>query len=209
MSKYFSLVMFLAISLGCPIVANTQDTINAYYFNNLKELLLKDPNVYKTKYIQKHIFSGKMLTQELYVKYKNDTLKRYWRIGKNFYYHNNGKLAFKSFVDIKSKILNDTTYYYDEQGKIIRVYIYDQDYPEIIPVKKVSDFFSIFSKFYENLPGKYKRIEFCDGTKLYEESRIYSEGKGFLLDGDAVYYKTDGTIDKVIKYCMGKEVTTP
>jgi hypothetical protein len=206
MRKY--LIIFAIVVLFQSLPIYTQDTLNAAYYKNLVEILIIDQNVKKTKLIQKYLANGEYFKQELYVKYKDDPLNRFWRIGRDFGYDaKNKNLVFTSYVDIKSKILSDTSFSYDENGKISMLIIYNTNSNRIIPVKIKFSFFSIFRKYYENTPSQFKIIMFHNSKKTYEEQYCYFDNKGFLKDGEMTYYKEDGTMDKVVKYEMGKEVT--
>jgi len=205
MNKYLK-ILTLAVFIFNPLFIYSQDTLNDSYFNNLRGILLKEPDVEKIKFVQKYLIRGKYFKQELFVKYKGDNSKRYWRVGRDFGYDTkNNKLIFTSNVDIKTRAIADTSFSYDKNGEIAMMRIYNTKYP-IISIKKNFSFFSIFCKYYENTPSQFKRIVFCNGKITYEETCTYIDKKGFVKDGEVIFYKEDGTKDKIVKYNMGEEI---
>jgi antitoxin component YwqK of YwqJK toxin-antitoxin module len=208
MRKYLLLFnLFIFVNSLC-IFAIGNDTTNYSYFNKLKTILIKDTEVLTVKLVEQHYFNGDIQTQRMFVKYRSDTTKRFWEIGKYYCYYKNGKLAEISNIDLTSRMLIDTTYTYDENGILIQLIVYD-NFSKQVPVKLVMGLTDIFFKYWQNWPSKYTIISLSNGLKNVSLPYIYVNEQGWLLDGDVIYYKADGTIDKAVKYSMGKEVTAP
>ena len=80
-----------------------QKGLKADYYQNLKSELLKDSSIIDVKLndqkyrngIQKRIFTT--------VKLKNDSINRYWFVGKSESYYKNGQLKESSTYDLKGK----------------------------------------------------------------------------------------------------------
>jgi|GEM_PF-4881879 antitoxin component YwqK of YwqJK toxin-antitoxin module len=173
------------------------------YFNCLKEELQKDSSIRKIRFIEKKYSNGNILRQSLYVKYKNDPTRRYWLIGKSFMYFENGQLGCIEEVGIKEKQFVDTTKFFSTNGNIVCLRIFNNYLLDAVPVKEVIGFWSIFRKYHQSYPKLYKEITFDKTQKIEKDYKYFSE-KGWLIDGDVKYYNQDGTIEKVVKYSMGK-----
>lgn len=185
---------------------NAQDTLNQSYFNELRGILQKDPNVKSLKLVQKKSDKGKSIVQTMYVKFHDDPTNRYWSIGKSFVNDiKTGTLRYISKVEVNSRSLTDTCFTYDDWGNVVRMKIYN-DTEEAIPVKDILGFLSIFKKYYTNHPRQFKIIILCDNNVLYEENISYIENKGFMKHGQAIYYNPDGTIQKTENFRNGKLV---
>jgi hypothetical protein len=184
----------------------SQDTLNINYFNSLKNNLLKDSTVNNIRYFQKKYWNGNIKNQNFSVQYKSDSLHRYWRLGKSFVYYKNGQLYSIVNVDASTRALKDTTLYFDIKGNIAAMRIYSRNSKSYIPFKLVSGFFSIFHSDYVNYPTQYTDILMSNGKKVNEKPYTYYEDSGFMLNGDIIYYKEDGSLDKVVKYLKGQEL---
>ena len=167
------------------------DTINNYYFSNLRDALSKDNNISELKLIQEKILHDKGFIQSMYVKYKDDPNNRYWHIGKEFVYNtSNSSLGFVSNVDLKNKVLTDTSFSYTVDGKLAALEIYNLKYDSIISIKRGNNVWSgIFGKYYERMPNIFKTVEYsCNGDTITEKIFKYKDQNGFVIDGDVVFY---------------------
>jgi len=207
--KRFSLILFVGLILISKGADCQPDTINHYYFSNLREILSQDNNVKEVKLIQEKIATNKGFIQSMYVKYKDDPSDRYWHIGKEFIYNtSNNSLGFISNVDIKTKVLSDTSFSYFLDGTIAALYIYNLKCDSIISMKRGNSIWSgIFGKYYEKMPNIYKAIEYsCNRDTVFEKIFKYSESKGFVLDGEAICRDKQMKIIWNKHYEMGNEV---
>lgn len=210
-NQYFIFIFFLLYFCSIPLSLFSQnDTINSYYFENLKKKVLENPEVKKVKYYQKYNSRMHTLFQTLFVKYKSSN--KYFQVGKSFWYWYN-KLAFISEVDINTKCLIDTayTFYIDtsnyKENNIAIKYIYTLNCKNYIPEKLAYSLASNFRRFYNNMPELYKQIEYDCGNIKKEEYYRYYKDYGFALDSISTYYKNDGSIEKKVRYKMGKELS--
>lgn len=206
-----TLVIILTFSfknLYCQI-----DTINQYYFNNLRTVLSKDPNVKKIKFIQKKISNNQGLLQTMFVKYRNDKDNRYWHVGKQFIINtSNSTLGFVRNADIRNGNIIDTAFSYSPDGTIAAMQIYTTKFDSVIPMKTGFNFMSsVFGKYYENVPNTYKEITYsCDKDTIIEGIYKFSRHdkgivtvEGFFPDGDVIYYNRRKEIIKRIHYKNG------
>jgi hypothetical protein len=120
--NHYLIFVFIVIICQC-FPSHSQDTANTKYFYELENNLKKDSNVQNIKIVQNFYWNGNVKNQALYARYKNDSLKRLWRLGKSFIYYKNGKQYCIVNVDIMSKALADTTFYYNESSKIVAMRI--------------------------------------------------------------------------------------
>ncbi len=200
----------LGVIFFCLPVFGQLDTINNSYFNNQKEVLLRDNNVEKVDFVQKKIVHDSIYSQQLYVKYKNDLESRYFRVGKSFnYFTSNNNLAFVSNADIDSQTLSDTTFYFTENGDTAFLEIYNLPYDSVIIIKDANSLWSgFFGNKYIKIPNIYKTIEYTSCTKdtVIEKNYKYSPLKGFLLNGDVIYRNKKMEIIKSSHFSMGIEI---
>lgn len=207
MKKNFLIIQLFIFLV--PLTLSAQpDTINSYYFNNLKKVISNDPDIISSKYYQERFPNkgGKnidLFVQTLFVKYKGSS--KYFQIGKSFWY-SQGKLAYTSNVDLKRKCLTDTAYSYLNDGQVAEIFIYNSKSSKSIPQKIAYNFSTALSGYYVNTPSEYINIGFaCGGHKTYEKSYRYCElSATFTLDGMSYTYKPDGSIESAIRYrCNG------
>jgi hypothetical protein len=182
----------------------SQDTINEKYFIELRKKLYQDREIKEVKYIQIKDSKSRISLQAMFVKLKNDSTNRYWRVGKRFEFIE-GRLSWIDDVDLITKASIDTAKYFDCDGIITHMYIYDNCYTKIYPLKEFSGVRWMFKKYYCYKPEAFKEIRY-EGGRIIEKNIKYIVNLGFVLHGDMIYYNKDGVIEKTVKYFEGKEM---
>lgn len=170
------------------------DTINEYYFTNLQTLLAKDSTIKDIKYVCKRHKNGKVEEQHMYVKYKTDSIERFWRLGKCFHYYENGNLKASTNIDLVLKkfvgiglnldIKGDTTwatFFSNENGRTFPT----------VTIFKQGD----LGKVYEMIPDKYTDVFYKKGKRKKASITICNSKNCYTPI--KIYYKNDGTIDRV------------
>jgi antitoxin component YwqK of YwqJK toxin-antitoxin module len=173
---------------------------NKTYFDSLLLIVSSDKNIKESKLIVDRFFNGKIKSQELRVKYTDDNEDRYWQLGKAFSYYKNGQVKGWNKVDIYNRVLIDTAYSYDKKGKIKLkiIWLNDSNFTQI-------PLYAPFSKVWISYPVRYRQMTFDNDRLFYD--RTYAIDNGiFELDGDAIFYKKDGTIDEKYRYNKGKRI---
>jgi uncharacterized protein (TIGR02145 family) len=185
------------------------DTLNGQYYSSLKAQLSKDENVKKIKFIQEKIYGNKGIIQSMYVKLKDDSNDRFWRVGKEFIYNcNTNRLGFISNTDVKTLMPIDTSFSYQMDGQIGRLEIYTLKYDSVVVLKRGNGPWSgIVGNYYEKMPNVFKTIEYsCSRDTIIESIYKYSGSNGFVIDGDVIYRDKNMSIIKTKHYEMGMEV---
>ncbi len=184
------------------IFVSSQDKYNIDYFIKLKDYLKRDSSIKEYKFIEDKYWGGQIKQQLMLVKYKDDPIDRYWRLGKSFSYFKNGKIAGIDNVDLINKVLVDTLIGYYRNGNIHMMIIWqnDTDYTQIL----LKD---VFQNSWISYPVRYKMVSyFKSGGKFYEQDYGYFNGH-FDYDGDVIYYdKKTGLVDEKYKYIKGKKI---
>jgi hypothetical protein len=199
------ILIYLCLTLSSTLISFSQDTINQNYFINLKNKLDKDTDVMEQKFLQKKCSKGHIHLQVMFVKYKHDNSARWWQIGHEFTYYENGQLAWISKVDYNTKVLKDTAKTFDSDGNLIQLFIYNDTLVKSVPVKQIYGFVFNFKKYFKNYPDKYKEVIWEKGIRR-ERNYILTKEDGFQIDGNELYFNRDGTIEKIVKYKEGKLV---
>jgi hypothetical protein len=188
------LVLIIPLILMTTNAFGQSDTINSAYFSRLQEILSKDSLIKDYRYVCNKFKSGKIKEQHMYVKYKTDSIERFWRIGKCYHYYENGNLESTTDVDIILKkhvgksvnldINGDTTsatFWGNQNGKVMLVFT-------VFSVDNLGRIYEMYPDKYIDVTykkGKRKKavITLCNGQYCYTSSKIY--------------YKKDGTIDRI------------
>jgi len=178
--KYKFLVIVLFFSKYC--YSSNNDTINHSYFNILKIVLSQDESIKTIKFEEKHYWNGKLKSQYMYVSLNNDSVERFWSVGKGFWFHKNGKL--KGFLshDIKTKQLIYTSFLYNKDSQIIGMIIYDYTNGSFLST-------SFNKKYCSFVPCTSIETRFRNSKKYYECIRNFCNHS--FKD---IYYNDDGTI---------------
>ncbi len=206
--KRFNLILLTGLIFCIQDIYCQFDTINNYYFSNLRASLTMDNNVKEVKLVQEKVLHDKAFLQSMYVKYKDDPKQRFWHIGKEFvYYTINNKLAFISNVDIINKILLDSVFYYSIDGSLTEIEIHNVRYDSIVSIKRGNSFWSgIFGNYYEKVPNVFKTLEYsCSKDTVIERFYKYSDLNGFVINGNVTYYNRQNEILKKVHFDMGIE----
>jgi hypothetical protein len=199
MIKIIVLTFLLQIFLAVNIFA--QDTINFKYYDNLKFVLKKDLSLNEIKYIETRYSNGKIKFQGILVKLKNDSNNRFWQVGKSFGYYKNGKLKGYSNVDLITKTQIDTSYWYDKYGRPKKITIFS----DCLNNRLLAN--TVFKNQYVYYPCKFTEMIYINGKIWIKRDQVYCEKKRNLyIDGEVIYYKDDGMINKKIIYECGKKV---
>ena len=173
---------------------------NKTYYDSLSVKVSFEKNIKESKLVVDRFFNGKIKSQELRVKYTDDIEDRYWRIGKVFLYYKNGQIRAWDRVDIYHNVLIDTSYGYDKKGniKVKTVWLNDSSFTQV-------QVYTPFSKIWFCYPVRYREMLFKKGRIINDRTYVFNNGR-FSLDGDAISYKKDGTIDKKYKFNKGKKI---
>lgn len=173
---------------------------NKTYYDSLSVKVSFEKNIKESKLIVDRFFNGQIKSQELRGKYTDDIEDRYWQLGKAFLYYKNGQIKAWNKVDIYHNVLIDTSYRFDKKGKIIvkMVWLNDSSFTQV-------PLYSPFSKVWICYPVRYRQMLFNKGRLLNDRTYVFNNGR-FSLDGDAIFYKKDGTIDEKYKYNKGKKI---
>jgi hypothetical protein len=168
--KYFLIASLLFIEVVC----SSQDKLNAEYYNSTVQSLKNDPRFCEVVFRQKKYGNGKIESQEILVKFKNDHI--YFSIGKYYSYYKNGKLRGYQNIDIKTNVAVDTTKEYNADGSIYQFTIWG-NHPKEIQMWRIG----LFSKNYERLPSDYKTIVYQKGGKRIEQEYIENKENGYEI----------------------------
>jgi antitoxin component YwqK of YwqJK toxin-antitoxin module len=190
----------LIILTNSSLILGQDFNYNRSYFDSLIAIVSTNSMVKEYKLFEKRYLSNKIKYQELRVKYKNDSEDRFWQIGKAFSYFKNGKIKGWNNVDPIHKVLIDTAYNYHKNGLInyMIIWLNDTNFTQI-------PLYAPFSKVWLSYPIRYRKKEFRNGRLLSEG--IYNfNNEMFELDGEMIYYKSDGNIDSEYVYKNGKRI---
>mgnify|MGYP000924427468 CR=1 FL=1 len=204
MNKRTSLLILIILFFYNYYIGFSQKNYSIEYFNNLKKILSKREDISDVKYFEQKYFNGKIKMQFVAIRYKNSNIKkRFWCVGKNFSFYKSGGIRRIFTVDLNTNAFIDTTYNYDLEGNLISIILFDKNNEKLFARKVYYNFFSIFRSFYINFPEKHKVIKFKNGKKLSEKNFRFLNIYKLVSDGDFIYYKEDGSIDRIEKYEKG------
>jgi hypothetical protein len=196
-----TILLTFLIQLILVVKIFSQDTINFKYFENLKFTLTKDLNINEIKYTETKYSNGNIKFQGVFVKLKNDSNNRLWQVGKSFGYYKNGKLKGYDNVDLITRTQIDTSYWFDNEGKLKKLTIFS----DCSTNKILSNL--LFRNSYSYFPCKFTEIIYIHGNKWIERAQVFCQEKGNLfIDGEQLYYKNDGSIDKKETYKCGRKI---
>jgi hypothetical protein len=155
MRVYMIFVIFSSIIVS--EVNGQTDTINFSYYQYLQNILSKDSSIKDFRYVCNKYKNGKIKDQHMYVKYKSDSIERFWRIGKCFYYYENGNLESSTDIDLILKKHVGIGLSLDEKGDTTWATFWGNLNGKVLPTNTI---FSVdgLGKIYEMYPDKYKEI---------------------------------------------------
>ncbi len=188
-------------------LANAQDALNQPYFDSLRQVMSRDSNVRKIKFIQTRYLNRNIESQRLFVKYEDDTTNWYWQVGKSFVYYKNGQLSDFDKVDIETKSLTDTSYFYNKAGEPLEIIIYKNiSHERKVGVRILFEFKYFFNinKFCVKWPYQFISILYNEGKVYSKHPYTLSKELEYVLDGKVIAYDENGAVCKVEKYDMGK-----
>ena len=168
--RYF----IIAILLINDFASFSQDSLNVNYYSSTVQKLKNDPRISEVIFHQKKYWNGKINTQEILVKFKNDQI--YNCIGKAYGYYKNGNLRGYQNIDIDKNVAVDTTIENNIDGSIKKLTIWSKHPNEIIKWR-----IGLFSKNYECLPSDYKTIVYLKGGKRIEQEYVNSRQEGYEI----------------------------
>jgi antitoxin component YwqK of YwqJK toxin-antitoxin module len=194
------IVIILLIATRFNITFCQETAYNKTYFDSLIVNVTSDRNIKENHLVINRFFNGKIKNKKLQVKYNDDNENRYWQLGKSFSYYKNGRIKGWNNVDLNKRILIDTAYYFNRKGniKLVTIWINDSNYTQV-------PLYAPFLKIWINYPVKYRQMTFNNGRLFYDRTYVNNNGM-FDLDGEAIFYKKDGTIDEKFKYIKGKRI---
>lgn len=174
------------------------DTLNQSYFENLKKDLLKDSSIIDIKYVCETYSNKAIKTQHIYVKYKDDKINGYWRVGKCFHYYPNGKIELVSNIDISTKKYNGLTASIDQNGDTLETTIWENYKNKTMPPDVIYKIDTI-GEIHELYPDKITEIKYKKGKRKSAITSIYI-GDNTMTNLMEIYYNKDGSIDKIKDY---------
>jgi hypothetical protein len=197
--KYIQLLIFCFSLCGA---AKSQSDLNSAYFQNLEKELVKRERFSKVKYIQTKYLNGQIKSQAMFVQLKGEW--RYWKIGDEFVYYKNGVLSYKSHTDTATLLLSNSLRFnidgeiveekkFDESGEFMAVFM-----PLKMRLFKFSErwTYSYYLKDYEVDGNGYAILPYD----------YFEKKKGYLLNGEALFYNKNDSIICSKRYVMGEEV---
>lgn len=196
----YKIVLFFSFAISISLYG--QDTINQYYFSNLKRQLESDNNTKKVKFEEKRYKNGKIASQTMCVKLKNDNKNRYWLIGKHYCYYKSGKLKHYENVDIRTKTYCDTTVGFDEDGSLKWIYFFNNKSKH----SEVSKYLSLpfFRMRYFCYPDTFKTIIYNEDKTRIETSNMYNyKNQNAQYDFIMIKYLPGDSIESEFKIIDG------
>ena len=171
-------VILMLVFLKSNAQGAGQDTA---YFSSTLKMLVSMKEVKSALVNQKKYLNGKIKSQELLVAYKNDSLGRYWQVGRSYRYYKDGKIMSYVNIDLKHGVLVDTAFDYYSNGKVSRMMIWEND-SNYTSVEAKSQFSIEWQKF----PMKYRIVQFDkQGNKKSDIACRVVEGTTVIDDPDA------------------------
>jgi len=191
--------IYIIVIIGFNFFLSYGQDYDKTYFDSLLLIVSSDKSIKESKLYVKRYFNGKIKYQELRVKYKDDTDDRSWQLGKAISYYKHGTIKGFNNVDINHKVLIDSAISYNKDGLIDYViyWLNDSDYTQI-------PMYAPFKKVWCSFPVRYRVLSFNNGRLFYDRTYCFNNGT-FDLDGEAIFYKKDGTVDDRYKYKNGKK----
>lgn len=176
------------------LINGQNDTLNQSYFSQLKKELQADSIINQIKYKCKLYDNGTVKEQHMYVKYKNDSIDRFWRVGECFHYYENGQLMSNTNIDIKSRVFTAQSISYTEQGDTSLITIWDNYKGRTFPIHTVFNQGDL-GKVYELQPDLYHEITFKNGIRIKKKTTLCP--KDYCMTLRIEYYKKDGSIKNI------------
>jgi hypothetical protein len=201
MKIYFVTTIITLFSLN---LAFCQKGFNKDYYQNLKSELLKDSAISDVRLNERKYNNGIQKRMFVMVKFKNDSINRYWTVGKLESYYKNGHLKESSIYDLKSKFIGGNYTYFRKNGKVL----YEIDFYEHSCGYYTTKYFTSYFKLPDIGLGKFY---LKDGRLSVEGELKYDYRSKFLkLNGFRKIYRYSKTSTKIIEqqYVMGKRISS-
>ncbi|MBN1464095.1 MAG: hypothetical protein JW922_10575 [Paludibacteraceae bacterium] len=128
MNKYF----IIAFTLFFLNAAHSQSNIDYNLLDSIKCELGNADNIKEAKVIHEKFKNGSTKILCLLVKYKTDSIDRYWLVGPAIRYFKNGQVKGKSNTDFRTNVVRDTTKLFFKDGAQKAFYIYPKEYSDSI-----------------------------------------------------------------------------
>jgi len=201
MKIYFIATIITLFSFN---LAFCQKGFNANYYQNLKSELLKDSDINDVRLNDKNYNNGIQKRMFASVNFKNDSISRYWIIGKLESYYKNGQIKESSNYDLKSKFIGGKYIHFRKNGKVF----YEIDFYE-----HSSGYYTTkYYKSYFKLPDSGLAKFYLKDGRLGVEGELKYDYKSKLLklNGFRKIYRYSKTSTRIIEqqYVMGKRIST-
>lgn len=119
---FYKVTLIILIFLICAPILSQPKYSEKYFIDKKKELEKSDK--FKEVVVKKTYFkNGKLKKHSLYVKLNNDSIDRYFHVGKCFEFYKNGRIGLFHHVNPQSFIESEISFFYKKNGKLIDIYI--------------------------------------------------------------------------------------
>jgi hypothetical protein len=190
-------IIFIYLSIFSSNIYSQSDTLNENYFKNIQLVLKNDSSIKDVRYICEKYKNGIIEAQHIYVKFNNDSIDRYWRLGKCFHYYKNGKMKTITNVDLLTKTHNSIDINFTENGDTSWTSVYENYNSKMVPFNTIFSQAG-FGKIYEMTTDKYTDIKYKNGIK--HKSVTYDYVDDGWLKVKAMFYKNVGSIGRIEDY---------
>lgn len=205
-NKIILLLIIIGIKSISVCYLSAQEAFRKNYYDSLQEILLSDPLIEKVRFQQFKFMNGNLKAQRIFVRFKNDSSKKFWLIGKESLYYWNGKIAGQLYYSKETKLC-DSSFYFSKNGEPTISIYYKNTNNQNIQIHYVTSLLDFFSRNFILLPYEYEVFIFCNNKMNYKQTYCFSEKIGlFVPNGEKKYYNEDGSIEKIEYFEMGKKV---